>query len=148
MFDELHSAVQHCEAFFVKAPSMVYQMGVHTSQQAPTEVEGKVTDYIHLIRYHVVGISHDRNFIINMDQTPVYLLMNAKRILKVIGTKTIHICTSTNNTRQVMDAVTITADGMVLGSMLVFKGQPNGHIARNEFAMFPPTHHYRCQPNT
>jgi hypothetical protein len=73
--------------------------------------------------------------------------MNAKRTHEVIGTKTIHICTSTDNTMLVTVAVTIIADGIILLSMLIFEGQTNGFIVRNEFANFPPTHHYRCQPN-
>ena len=73
--------------------------------------------------------------------------MNAKQTLEVIGKKTINICTSTNNTKRVTVAVTITADGTLLPLRLVFKGKPNGHIARIEFPSgnYPTTNFYKCQ---
>ncbi len=67
-------------------------------------------------------------------------------MLELVGEIIIHVCMSTDNTRQVMAAVTIIVDGTVCLSVLVFKGKPDGWIARLEFSMFPPTHHYYCQP--
>ena len=54
---------------------------------------------------------------------------------------------STNDTKRVTMAVTITADSMLLPSTLVFKGEPNGRIARMEFLSgnYPTTHFYKCQ---
>ncbi len=44
--------------------------------------------------------------------------------------------------------MTITADGTVLPSMVIFKGKPNGRIAKTEFTMYPaPQHRYCCQEN-
>jgi hypothetical protein len=45
-------------------------------------------------------------------------------------------------------AVMICADGTLLPSMLVYKGQPNGRIAKKEFpsGVYLPNHFYRCQP--
>ena len=73
--------------------------------------------------------------------------MNAKRTFEVIGKKTVHICTLTNDTKRVTVAVTITADGTLLPLMLVFKGMPNGRIVMKEFPFFdyPKTHFYKCQ---
>ncbi len=44
-------------------------------------------------------------------------------------------------------AVTITGSGAVLPSMVIFKGKPNGRIAKNEFSDYPTTHHWKCQDN-
>jgi hypothetical protein len=55
---------------------------------------------------------------------------------------------STNNTKHATVAVTIAIDGTVLPSMIVFKGETDGRIARTEFGTYPPTHHYRCQDNS
>jgi len=73
--------------------------------------------------------------------------MNSERKYKVVGKKTINIRTSTNDTKRVTVAVTITADGTLLPSTLVFKGKPNGRIARAEFPSgnYPTTHFYKCQ---
>ncbi len=88
-------------------------------------------------------------FVINMDQTPVYFSMNAKRTFEVVGKKTVHICTMTNDTKRVTVAVTITADGTLLPLTLIFKGKPNGRIVTKEFPRgdYPTTHFYKCQDN-
>jgi hypothetical protein len=132
---------------FVCAHSFVYRMGTHLSQRPPEEVSVEAKDYMHLIRPFLVGPHRDRRFIINMDQTPVYFAMNAKRTLELVGTKTIHVRTSTHDTKRATLAVTITADGTVLPLMVVFKGKPNGCIAKTEFAAYPAPHRYCCQEN-
>ncbi len=68
-----------------------------------------------------------------MDQTPIYFLMNAKRTLELIGKKTSQFRTSTNDTKRATVAVTISGDGTVLPSVVVFKGKANGCIAKKEF---------------
>jgi hypothetical protein len=59
----------------------------------------------------------------------------------------VHICTSSDDTKHVTIVVTIAADGTVLSSMLIYKGQPNKKIARTEFGTYPATNRYRCQAN-
>ncbi len=65
--------------------------------------------------------------------------------IEVVGKKTIHIRTSTNDTKRVTVAVAITADGTLPPSTLVFKGKPNGRIARTEVPSgdYPTTHFYK-----
>ncbi len=82
-----------------------------------------------------------------MDQMPVYFLMNAKCTLELILEKMVHICTLSDDTKQVTVVVTIAVDGMVLPLMLIFKGQPSRRITKTEFATYPATHHYQCQAN-
>ena len=45
--------------------------------------------------------------------------------------------------------MTITADGTLLPSFLVFKGKPSGRIATKEFpsGVYPDGHFYKCQDN-
>ena len=148
IFNEKHfvakvSAVKR----FVRAHSLIYCMGTHVSQRKPDEVAAESSDYMDLMCQIVEGPHRDWHFIINMDQTPVYFTMNAKRMLGVIGVKTVHIHTSTNNTKHAMVAVTITGSGAVLLSMVIFKGKPNGCITKTEFANYLTTHQWRCQDN-
>jgi hypothetical protein len=63
---------------FMVAHSFSYRMGTHTLQRPPAEVEGKAFDFMQFMRVIVSGGNRDMHFIINMDQTPVYFLMNAK----------------------------------------------------------------------
>ena len=84
-------------------------------------------------------------FILNMDQTPVYLSMNTKRMLELIGKKTIHICRSMDDTKRVTVAVTNAADGTLLPLMPLFKGKLKGCTTKKEFSTYPPTtHFYHC----
>ena len=114
-------------------------MGTHESQRKPEEVEGEAKDYMHLIRPCVIGNNRDPRFILNMDQTPVYFLMNAKCTLELIGKKTIH-------TKRETVVVTIAGDGTVLPSVVVFKGKTNGRIAKKvQNVPNIPSLHYHCQ---
>ncbi len=56
-------------------------------------------------------MKNGQGFILNMDQTPVFFCMTRKKTLEVIGVKTVHIRTSTNDTKRATVAVTIAADG-------------------------------------
>ena len=129
------------------AHSMRYRMGTHTSQRPPVEVASEALDYMVYMRRIVTSNNRDRRFILNMDQTPVYFAMSAKRTLDLVGKKTIHIRTTADDTKRATVAVTIAADGTLLPSMVIFKGAPNGRIARTEFDAYPTTNHYRCQEN-
>jgi hypothetical protein len=62
-------------------------MGTHTGQRPPAEVESEACEYMAYMRRIVHGGNRDRHFILNMDQTPVYFSMCAKRTLEVIGKK-------------------------------------------------------------
>jgi hypothetical protein len=70
------------------AHSFSYQMGTHTSQRPPAEVESEAFDFMLFVRAIVSGGNRDRRFIINMNQTPVYFSMSSKRTIEVIGKKT------------------------------------------------------------
>jgi hypothetical protein len=117
----------------------------HKLQRKSEEDEGEVKDYMCLIRLFVMSNHHDLCFILNMEQMPVCFSMKAKCMLELIGKKTVYIRTLTNNTKQVTVAVTFAGNGTVLPLDVVFKGKPNGHITKKEFATFPTSHHYHCQ---
>jgi hypothetical protein len=79
-----------CVKHFLHAHSFSYRMGTHTAQQPPVEVENEAFDFMRFVRIIVSGDNHDRRFIINMDQAPVYFSMSSKRTLEVIGEKHPH----------------------------------------------------------
>ncbi len=64
-----------------------------------------------------------QDFILNMDQTPIYQAMDEGRTIDVVGVHTVNLRTSANNSQHVTVAVTITASGKQLKSMIVFKGE-------------------------
>ena len=63
-----------------------------------------------------------------MDQMPVYFSMMPKRMLEVIGIKTVHIQTTANDTKHATVAMMIAADGTILPSTIVFKRKPDDWI--------------------
>jgi hypothetical protein len=71
--------------------------------------------------------------------------MITKKSLEVVGKKTIHIPTLTNNTKQATVSVTIVGDGRLLPLTIIFKGKHDRHITQTEFPTYPAAHHYCCQ---
>ena len=126
---------------------LVYRMGTHMSQRHPEEVEEEATNFLNEVCTKVVGPHRDKRWIINMDQTLVYFTMNQKTTLNTVGARTVHVHTSTNDTKRATVAVTITASGHLLPAVTVFKGKPAGRIAKTEFATYPAGHFYACQKN-
>ena len=119
---------------FMKAHLLVYQMGMHELQRLLEEVAQEALEYMTMVRKLIVSPHCRRHWIINMDQMPVYFSMCPKKTLADKGLKTVHICTSTSDTKQATVSVTVCVDGTILPSMVVCEGQPNGCIAKNEFA--------------
>jgi len=64
------------------------------------------------------GPSRDKKYIINMDQTPVYFLMNPSKTLDFIGTKTIHIRVMAGASMHITLAFLVTAAGNFLMPMM------------------------------
>jgi hypothetical protein len=70
---------------FVRAHSLVYQMGMHICQHKPEEVEAEASNFMCHICPLLFDPHRDRHFILNMDQTPVYFLMSTKKTLELVG---------------------------------------------------------------
>jgi hypothetical protein len=79
----------HCSAVkrFMVAHLFTCRMGMHTSQRVPAKVKSKAFDFMLFMRCIVFGANRNWRFVINMDQTPVYFSMNAKRTLELIEKK-------------------------------------------------------------
>jgi hypothetical protein len=71
------------------------------------------------------------DFIINMDQTPVYHAMNARSTIEHVGVRTVNMRMSTGNSKCVTVAATITASGKIVPTMVVFKGESSNDNSIN-----------------
>jgi hypothetical protein len=91
--------------------------------------------------------NRQKDFIINMDQTPLPFDYSRGTTLAVRGERTVHTRKSTNDTRRATCALTVTASGKMLKSLMVFKGTADGRIVKREFPKFPEDMIYTCQPN-
>lgn len=136
-----------CVRRWIRKHSLVHRMGTHESQRSPSETAGMALDYVEIIRPRLGQSNRHQDFIINMDQTPIPFTFNAKKTLELVGQRTVHIRKSTNDTKRVTCAMTVSASGRVLTPLLVFKGAPNGRIERTEFATYPRGMVYTCQGN-
>ena len=104
-------------------------MGMHELQCKPEEVEGGAKDYMRLIRPFVIGNHRVPCFVLNMDQTPVYFSINSKCTLELIEKKPIHIRALTNATKRATVTVTISGNGTVLPSVVVYgEGKKGGSL--------------------
>jgi hypothetical protein len=97
-------------ARWIKWHSLVHRMGTHESQRAPSETAALALDYMKSIRPE----TDPKEFILNMDQTPVPFSFQSKRTLELLGSRTINIRKSNNDTKRVTCAMTVTASGSVL----------------------------------
>ena len=130
---------------WVKKSPFVMRNGTHECQRDPRETHGEATDWIEYIRPFVMQPNRHEDFILNMDQTPVYFTLNENRTLDVFGTRSVPIRKSTKDTRRATFAPTITASGKTLKPFMIFKGTPNARIEKNELPFFDPCMFYCCQ---
>lgn len=75
-----------------------------------------------------------------MDQTPVFFSMHATKTVAVVGEKTIHIRAAKQGSQHATVAVTFTAAGNQLQSLIIFKGKElteGGRILGKELKSYP-----------
>ncbi len=99
-----------------------------------------------LSNYCIFCFIHHR-WILNIDQTPVYFSMHPRKTLARKGNKTIHVWSSTDDTKRATDAVTITASWNKLPLMMIFKGTECGCIAKRRIAHNHKGPIHVCQEN-
>ncbi len=71
--------------------------------------------------------------------------MEGKSTLSSKREQTVIMCASNSDTKHATVAVTITANGDKLPPLIVFKGAPNGRIARNDLLHMDTRVFYLCQ---
>jgi hypothetical protein len=109
-------------------------------------MEAHGQDFIASTIPHLQEAGCNQRFIINMDQTSVFFSMMPKTTLQVRGSKTVSVQASSDSTKWITVAVTVTASGLMLLPYVIFNAKPNGHVER-ELANIPPGAHYAIQKN-
>ena len=130
---------------FVKKHELVYRIGTNVCQRSPDSMRSEAADFMIDARLIVNQPTRHQDFIINMDQTPVYFTLQRGKTLAKRGSRTVHCRKSTDDTRRSTFSFTITASGRVLTPYLVFKGSPTGRIVKEEFPIMPKDMFYACQ---
>ncbi len=98
-------------------------MATHKAQRHPSEVEKEALEFLDYIRPILVEPNRDPDYIYNMDQTPIWMAMDDKMTIDKVGSRTVNLQTSACDTKRVTVAVTLTASGRRVKSMVVFKGK-------------------------
>ena len=101
---------------------MTHRVATHKAQRCPGEVREEALAHLAEQIPRVNDGCRHRDFIMNMDQTPVYHSMEHNVTIDVVGARTINMRTAANDGQRVTVAVTITASGRQVESMIVFKG--------------------------
>jgi hypothetical protein len=112
-------------------------MATHVAQRPPEQVYEEAQGHLEVSVPIVNDINRSPAFTLNMDQTPMWYAMTPKTTIEPRGSRTVNVRTATGDSKRVTVAVTITASGHQLPSMVVFKGSPTGTIARREIPTLP-----------
>jgi hypothetical protein len=108
---------------FLARNQLTHRVATHVAQRCPGEVRIEALAHLEVQVPRVNDSCRHQDFILNMDQTPVYQAMDVGRTIDVVGARTVNLRTSANDSQRVTVAVTITASGKQLKSMIVFKGE-------------------------
>jgi hypothetical protein len=128
------------------ANNLVIHSKMHQAQKTRYAMEEIGRDFIASMVPRLVEAGRDQRFIINMDQTPVFFSMTPKTTLQVRGSKTVSVRVSSDSTKRITVAVTVTASGSMLPPYLTFNAKPSGRVERG-LVNFPTGAHYAVQQN-
>ena len=102
---------------------LTIRTGTHQAQALPQTVTSAAQDFIINIARPAVSQQYRHpDFIINMDQTPVFFSMHPTKSVDKIGSKTINIRIAKNAGQRATVAVSFTASGIQLKLLIIFKG--------------------------
>jgi hypothetical protein len=109
----------------------------HTSQTDPAEVVQMAQNWLEMMRPIVRAPGVAEKFVLNMDQTPMYLSMAPYTTLNLIGESTVNGRRTSESGTRFTVSLTISANGDKLKPYLIFKGERFGRIATREFPTNP-----------
>ena len=119
---------------FLRRVGFTHCVGTHVAQANNKMSEAASREFMEFMRQKVQNMNPDH--VLNMDQTPIPFTFHANRTWSEKGMRTIHIRASTSDTKRAMLAATVTMSGDLLPPFLIFKGEPNGRIAKKSYQLF------------
>ena len=133
----------------LRAHGIVIRAKTHEAQTHPREKMEEAKQFVQSVLPLVRQSCRDKNFIVNMDQTPVFFSMTPNSTLETLGARSINIRASSGSTMRVTLAVFVTANGETLPSYMIFKGKANGRINReftDDSYQYPKDCSFNVQP--
>ena len=126
----------HIVRRLVIANCLVDRAFMHQSQALRQDMEEEAREWLTLVRPILQAPNVQKKFVINMDQTPIFMSMHPKRTLDLQGRRTISCRRTSNSTARLTVSLAVSADGDKLKPMVIFKGTPDGRIATRELPDF------------
>ena len=108
---------------FLAKNNMTHRVATHKAQRCPGEVREEALAHLAEQIPRANDKCRHQDFVMNMDQTPVYQVMENNVTIDYVGARTINMRTAANDGQRVTVAATITASGRQVESMIVFKGK-------------------------
>ncbi len=90
LLDHSEPALKICLMHFLAKKNLMHRIATHKAQCDTQEVEGEALDFLKYIRPCLEGGHCSPDFIINMDQTPVYHAMCSGPTIDCVGTCMLH----------------------------------------------------------
>ena len=109
---------------------LTFRVGTHIGQEHSENYKEKMFEFIKLVENYRKCNDLELDQIANMDETPLFLNMARTRTIAKIGSKTVNIKTHGQEKVRVTVILWIVADGTKLPPVVVFKGNPNGRVAK------------------
>jgi len=108
---------------FLMKNGLTQRVATHKAQRAPGEVRVEALSHLEVQVPRANDPSRHQDFVLNMDQTPVYHAMDQDVTIDFVGARTINMRSTANDGQRVTVAVTVAASGRRVPSMVVFKGE-------------------------
>ena len=137
-----HHAKYSCARRFMRSHNYIVRIKTNVAQWPQKETVEEAKTFVNSMIPRFVGPHRHQDYILNMDQSPIFFDAIPSTTLELRGTNSINFRTSSSSTIRVTLAVAITASGKSLMPMLVFKGQPDGTIFKS-FGTYPKGCKYR-----
>lgn len=93
------------------------------SQKLPADLETKIQSFTQYVRKLREDDEYEDDFIINMDETPVFFDLVPNKTVEKKGSKSVIVRTSNSDKRHVTIVLAVTASGKILPTMIIFKGK-------------------------
>ena len=120
---------------FMNWVSLSHRILTHVAQKNHKETEEESSHFVALMRQKVSGMNPDD--VINMDWTPIPFTFPPNQTWEKKSTKTIHVCTSTTDTKRTTLAADVTGSGKLLTPFLIIKGKADRWITAKELHTYP-----------
>jgi DDE superfamily endonuclease len=102
--------------------------------------------FITMLHDRMTCVGRHQDYILNMDQTPIFFSMHANKTIKRNGKRIVFSQVCCNASARITVALTVTASWKTLPPYIIFQGAPGGRI-ESEFAEYLPNAIYAVQKN-